>query len=234
MSKSTYNITRFKSGEAENNDEIISDIQITYGFTETKFGECLVGLKGKENTICFLSFMGPNYPGIDGLKRIFPKAALTMNNNLIANKLKQLFEESVKGGHIELLLKGTDFEIRVWEHLVKLKRGSTTTYEEVAKDIGHPNAVRAVANAIGKNNISYFVPCHRVIAKRKGIIGGYKWGVQRKKQMLQDEEKAAKQTILDKFWKKKKTASDQPAIDKSKTVSDEQAIEKSKTEEIQH
>jgi AraC family transcriptional regulator of adaptative response/methylated-DNA-[protein]-cysteine methyltransferase len=81
---------------------------------------------------------------------------------------------------------GTEFQKKVWEELLKIPVGSVVTYEYIAKCIGRPTAVRAVANAIGANNLPVTVPCHRVVRKDGGL-GGYKWGVEKKKKLLKKE-----------------------------------------------
>lgn len=82
--------------------------------------------------------------------------------------------------------RGTDFQKQVWRALLKIKKGQTKTYAEVAQMIGKPTAVRAVASAIAKNNIAVLIPCHRVI-RSDGSVGGYRWGSSLKKKILQQE-----------------------------------------------
>jgi O-6-methylguanine DNA methyltransferase len=85
-----------------------------------------------------------------------------------------------------IILKGTSFQIRVWQAVLKIPRGQTATYQEIAHAIGSPRAVRVVANAVAHNKIAYLIPCHRVIRKN-GSLGGYKWGIERKKELLKEE-----------------------------------------------
>ena len=82
--------------------------------------------------------------------------------------------------------QGTPFQIKVWKALLKIKRGQTKTYSDIAKMIGRPTAVRAVASAIAKNNIAILIPCHRVI-RSDGSIGEYRWGKKLKRELLQSE-----------------------------------------------
>lgn len=81
---------------------------------------------------------------------------------------------------------GTPFQQKVWKELCKIPVGQTRTYEDIAKKIGKPSAIRAVANAIGKNTLPVVVPCHRVIRK-DGTLGGYRWGIEKKKRLLARE-----------------------------------------------
>ena len=83
-------------------------------------------------------------------------------------------------------MNGTPFQTLVWEEILNIPQGKTVTYSEIAEKIGKPNAHRAVANACGQNKIAIFIPCHRVVGK--GNMGGYKWGIERKKKLLQVEK----------------------------------------------
>jgi AraC family transcriptional regulator, regulatory protein of adaptative response / methylated-DNA-[protein]-cysteine methyltransferase len=85
-----------------------------------------------------------------------------------------------------ILVSGTPFQLKVWRYLSTLPFGETTTYQKIARTIGHPDAARAVGSAVGANPVSLFLPCHRVLRK-DGSLGGYRWGLQRKKQMLAAE-----------------------------------------------
>lgn len=82
--------------------------------------------------------------------------------------------------------KGTPFQQSVWNELLKIPRGETRTYEDIARAIGKPKAVRAVGTAVGKNSLAVIVPCHRVIRK-DGSIGEYRWGIAKKKKLLESE-----------------------------------------------
>lgn len=88
-------------------------------------------------------------------------------------------------------LRGTDFQKRVWKELLRIPRGTQLTYSEVARRIGHPSAVRAVASAIGDNPVSLFVPCHRVLRK-DGMLGGYRWGLDVKRTLIESESQSPK------------------------------------------
>lgn len=89
-------------------------------------------------------------------------------------------------------LVGTPFQQQVWNRLLAIPTGEVTTYQELANDIGRPKAVRAVANAVGANPIAWLIPCHRVI-RSDGGLGGYRWGVERKRAMLDWEQKATRE-----------------------------------------
>jgi len=114
---------------------------------------------------------------------------LIFNNELfesefIENYESLKFEDNIKFSSINLI--GTDFQIKVLQALIQIPMGKAYSYQDIANQIGKPNAVRAVANAIARNKIAYFVPCHRIIRKN-GQIGGYKWGSDRKNLLLKLE-----------------------------------------------
>ncbi|WP_373036819.1 methylated-DNA--[protein]-cysteine S-methyltransferase [Sulfurimonas sp.] len=98
--------------------------------------------------------------------------------------LKNIFIDRKK---VNLFVKGTDFQIDVWKALLNIPYAALSTYQDIAKSIGRPKAVRAVASAIGSNDIAFLIPCHRVIAK-SGAMSGYRWGIDKKK-ILQKYEK---------------------------------------------
>ena len=88
-------------------------------------------------------------------------------------------------GSYKIILEGTPFQKEVWQEIIKIPCGQVRTYSDIAKTIGRPNSYRAVANACGQNKIALFVPCHRVIGKSN--LGGYKWGLDKKKALLELE-----------------------------------------------
>lgn len=171
-------IVKSKSSEYQT----LEGYKIIYGTSETKVGKCLMALK--DSYICFVSFVEGIYTDLSELQRLFPKAVFLRNDNEIQQKVQQYFYGDEKP---QLLLTGTDFQVKVWEYLVNLPVGRTTNYKEVAKAIKNPKAVRAVANAIAQNKIAYLVPCHRVISKN-GALNKFKWGSDRKLEMLRAEK----------------------------------------------
>lgn len=168
----------------------LEDFQIIYGRYETQFGECLVALK--DDRVCYNSFIDRTYTELTELSRMFPKATLIRNDALIARTVKKYFDGEETP---QLLLFGTDFENKIWEHLINVViKGKTTTCDKVAKSINKPNAVYQVKKAINNNKIAYFVPCHRVISKNGAQ---YKWGIQRKSTMLRAEKELAKRKLIE-------------------------------------
>ncbi|XP_044261421.1 methylated-DNA--protein-cysteine methyltransferase [Tribolium madens] len=156
-------------------------VVLEYGTAPTKFGNCLAAFQAHGNTLCFLKFYDGE-PPLGSLRQAWPNATLH-NDLLISSNIEKLFEGTVS---YNLLLKGTDFEVEVWEALLRVKKGKTASYEDIAKAVGRPKAVRAVGRAVGKNPIAYVVPCHRVI-KKNGAVYKYASGAERKKRLLEDE-----------------------------------------------
>jgi len=124
------------------------------------------------------------------LKSRFPKATLLPadkdSNPLLESALRAV---ETRGANADLPfdLRGTDFQRRVWDALREIPSGSTSTYAAIAAQIGRPRAARAVAQACGANPVAVFIPCHRVVRSDRGI-SGYRWGVNRKRALLQREQ----------------------------------------------
>lgn len=158
------------------------DNQIVYGFHCTQFGEAL--LLTTPLGICGLAFTAA-HGRQDCLKN--------MAKNYKSARLIELPEQTqpfidaiFSATPVPMLVYGTPLQIKVWQALLTISRGTVSSYEDIAKLIGMPKASRAVANAIGRNPISYLIPCHRILRKT-GTLGGYRWGLDLKARLLQDE-----------------------------------------------
>ena len=160
-------------------------LQISYGFHPTPFGDCL--LLVTERGICGLGFVGKD--GRASTLRDFgarwPKAHFKASAARTEPYIRRIFRAEKPNGHrpITLVLQGTNFQVKVWEALLKIPMGSVTSYEDLATTVCSPSAARAVGGAVGKNPIAFLIPCHRVIRK-VGEIGDYHWGAARKRAML--------------------------------------------------
>ena len=155
------------------------DVLITYGFGETPLGEALIALA--DESVCYLGFIDDNKKQVfEEFKEYWENADLHRDDATAREYLQNIFIQNKK---CNLLVKGTNFQIKVWKALLNLPRGALVTYQEIANFIEKPKAVRAVASAIGKNHIGYLIPCHRVIAK-SGAMSGYRWGIERKKNLI--------------------------------------------------
>lgn len=120
------------------------------------------------------------------LLRRWPNALWVESDADVKEMVRAIFD-SDRSLDLKLCLKGTKFQVSVWKALMSINSGEVTTYQAVAKAIGRPTAVRAVANAIGQNPISWIIPCHRIVHS-DGRLGGYRWGVNIKKRLLHDEK----------------------------------------------
>lgn len=161
---------------------------IAYGFHATPFGMCLIGCIQNYN-ICYLAFTQNELPEqLAPLQRAWPHAQLEPHQEFTQTLVDQLFKHDAQLDTLELAIAGTPFQEAVWQALLAITAGTTTTYEAIAQQIGRPTAVRAVASAIGANNIAWLIPCHRVVRKDGGL-GGYRWGITHKHHMLAFEKK---------------------------------------------
>ena len=155
---------------------------INFGFHHTPFGECLIALTHKG--ICSLSFVDSSSKEeeLTLLQKKWAQAEIREEHPQTFQTIQQIFFHT-KPAKIHLLVKGTNFQIKVWEALLKIPSGSVTTYQHIAEAIYHPKAFRAVGSAVGKNPVGFLIPCHRVIQK-SGQIGAYHWGQDRKKAII--------------------------------------------------
>ena len=162
-------------------------LAIRYGVHPTPFGPCLLAVT--ERGVCGLTFAnGGGMAGeIDALHARWPAAHLVEDCAGTAAIAARIFAPQDSAGRVSdllpLLLAGTNFQIKVWEALLRIPAGSVCTYEDIAQGIGQPSAARAVGGAVGANQVAYLIPCHRVIRK-SGVIQDYRWGSTRKKAML--------------------------------------------------
>jgi AraC family transcriptional regulator of adaptative response/methylated-DNA-[protein]-cysteine methyltransferase len=160
-------------------------LKISYGFHPSPFGECL--LAATERGICGLGFVGGGgrLQAIEDFKRRWPAAEFQENSQKTRSYIDRIFSPRKRKGAnpVKLLLMGTNFQIKVWEALLRIPSGSMVCYEDLARRLGKPSAARAVGSAVGRNPISFLIPCHRAIRKM-GITGDYHWGAARKKAIL--------------------------------------------------
>ena len=166
-------------GEFKNGGE---QLQINYSFAETPFGNIIVASTPKG--ICHLAFADDEKAALHELQLQFPKAKFRQVVDTIQQNALFIFTQDWKDlSKIKLHLKGTPFQIKVWEALLKIPMGNVSTYSGIANSINNPNASRAVGTAIGDNPVAFLIPCHRVI-RSTGEFGQYHWGSVRKTAML--------------------------------------------------
>jgi AraC family transcriptional regulator of adaptative response/methylated-DNA-[protein]-cysteine methyltransferase len=176
-------------------------IRIEYGIHQTQFGEALIGVT--ERGVCWLSFISTDENAqhqVEQMKAHWNNSVFHQDQLLTDAFIEKIFKRSSPAGRRErpaqrslgevagegklhLLVKGTNFQIKVWDALLKLPLGAVTTYQEIAGKIENPNALQAVGSAVGANHIAYLIPCHRVIRK-DGILGEYRWNAVRKKSII--------------------------------------------------
>jgi AraC family transcriptional regulator, regulatory protein of adaptative response / methylated-DNA-[protein]-cysteine methyltransferase len=163
-------------------------LHIRYGFQPSPFGECLLALT--DRGICSLSFTdGDRQTGLDELRHEWSGADLAEDAVATAAAAAHIFG-SVPRAPLALHLHGTNFQIKVWEALLRLPAGAVVSYESLAEQIGETGAARAVGNAVGRNPVAFLIPCHRVLQKT-GEFGNYRYGSARKKAILLREFAAA-------------------------------------------
>jgi AraC family transcriptional regulator, regulatory protein of adaptative response / methylated-DNA-[protein]-cysteine methyltransferase len=153
-------------------------LNINYSFAESPFGNILVAstIKG----ICYLAFADNNEEALAGLHQQFPNAQYYQMVDHVQQEAMFIFQKDwSKLSNIKLHLKGTPFQLKVWDALLKIPMGGLETYGSLAKEIQSPSASRAVGSAVGDNPVAFLIPCHRVI-RSTGEFGQYHWGSTRK------------------------------------------------------
>ncbi|WP_299554569.1 methylated-DNA--[protein]-cysteine S-methyltransferase [Seonamhaeicola sp.] len=157
-------------------------LTIKYSFAESPFGNLIVASTSKG--ICYMAFVEDKENGFLDLKKEFPNAQYEQVLDKVQQDALFIFQNDwSKLSEIKLHLKGSDFQLKVWEALLQIPQGDLSTYGEIAEQIKNPKASRAVGTAIGKNPIAFLIPCHRVI-QTSGHFGGYRWNPIRKKAII--------------------------------------------------
>ena len=168
-------------------------LAIRYGFHPSPFGECL--LLATERGVCGLAFVGPEGRSatLGDMQSRWPDAECRADSAVTTALAERAFAGAAEAGAgpLALVLCGTNFQVQVWQALLRIPEGCMVTYQAVARAIGRPGAARAVGSAVAANPISYLVPCHRVI-RQSGVLGGYYWGSARKKAMFVWEDSRAR------------------------------------------
>lgn len=162
------------------------DLVVSYGFQPSPFGDCLLYVS--ERGVCGLGFVeGEGEAAREAahadLRTNWALATFVRDDAAVAPVARRIFAPAAGDRPLTLVLKGTNFQVRVWEALLLIPPGRATTYEGIGEHLGLANHARAVGNAVAHNAISWLVPCHRVIRK-SGIVERYRWGGARKRAML--------------------------------------------------
>lgn len=157
-------------------------LNINYSFSESPFGKVIAA--STEKGICYMAFETDQHKALGDLQAKFPNASFFERKDDFQNNALSIFSKDWSElNTIKLHLKGTDFQLKVWESLLAIPMGKLSTYGNLADKIGNPNASRAVGTAIGSNPVAFLIPCHRVI-QSTGKIGGYMWGSERKQLII--------------------------------------------------
>ncbi|GAB3908020.1 bifunctional helix-turn-helix domain-containing protein/methylated-DNA--[protein]-cysteine S-methyltransferase [Mucilaginibacter boryungensis] len=173
------NIEGMTPAEYKNGGQSLS---INYSFAETPFGQILIASTHKG--ICYMAFADDMTAGFELLAAQFPNANYNqMVDTIQQNALYIFTQDWQKLNQVKLHLKGTPFQLKVWEALLRIPMGGLTDYGSLAQSIQAPNASRAVGSAVGSNPVAFLIPCHRVI-RSTGDFGQYHWGAVRKTAMI--------------------------------------------------
>lgn len=158
---------------------------IRHGLHPSPFGPCLLLLT--ERGVCGLAFVrhGEEAQALEYLAGRWPEAALRPDQAATRPVVQRIFAPAAQGQGqpLNLLVRGSNFQIQVWEALLRIPAGAAATYGELARWLGRPDAARAVGTCCGANPIAYLIPCHRVL-RGSGALGGYRWGLERKRALL--------------------------------------------------
>ncbi|MGF6846421.1 AraC family transcriptional regulator of adaptative response/methylated-DNA-[protein]-cysteine methyltransferase [Chitinophaga sp. W3I9] len=173
------NIESMTPGEYKNGGKAL---RINYSFAESPFGDIIVASTSKG--ICHMAFADDQQLALQALTAQFPHAQFTQMVDLIQQNTLYIFTQDwSRLSEIKLHLRGTDFQLKVWEALLKIPMGNLTTYSQLATTLQNPNASRAVGSAVAQNPVAFLIPCHRVI-KATGDTGQYHWGSTRKSAII--------------------------------------------------
>lgn len=160
-------------------------LRMAYGFHDSPFGTCL--LAQTERGVSALSFVskGDGEPALESLVRKWPEATLERDDRVTGATLARIVDCMLGGDEAfpRLAVRGTNFQVRVWEALLRIPPGRVASYQQIAESAGQPRAIRAVGTAVGANPVPLLIPCHRVIRK-SGAFGHYSGGVLRKRAIL--------------------------------------------------
>ncbi len=178
----------FKSGGA--------GVEIAYGAHPSPFGPCFIGQT--ERGICALGFADSGADAVRAaFERRWPAARFYEDRRAIGTIADRIFDRpTAVSGPIRLAVAGTNFQLKVWEALLRIPSGRITSYQALARALGLPRGARAIGGAVAANPVSYLIPCHRVIRK-SGRFSNYEWGRSRKRVMLAWEASRGQTTAQD-------------------------------------
>ncbi len=156
-------------------------ITIRYGFHQGPFGKFILGVTPEER-ICALEFTNDEKEAVESLRQHWNESKLEHNPGFTGPLAEGLFSQHT-GSELKLLVKGTPYQLKVWEALLKIPFGELVSYQAVSEHVQNPLGLQATGGAVGKNPVAFLIPCHRVVRKT-GEINGYRWGLDRKSAMI--------------------------------------------------
>jgi len=174
----------YKNDRIKFKKKTLRSIQVNYGWSDSPFGKTLI-LLHKSDIVGIAFDSDHNKENIEeNMKARWVGQDITFQLTNIKKYAQIIFNTS---SQLDLIVHGTAFQLNVWEALLTIPTGATSTYSSIAKSLGKPKATRAVGTAIGKNPIAWLIPCHRILRKT-GALGGYHWGLSVKNKMLLQEQ----------------------------------------------
>lgn len=180
-----YEYIRIEKMTPEEQHPDCSGLSIQYHFHKTIFGKMLIASTDKG--ICYMGFSDDECGIIQEMRQLYPKALLSEEKTVTQEKALAIFLKKDNASEvIKLHLKGTDFQLKVWNALLHIPIGELATYSQIAGQIGKAKACRAVGSAVGANPVSLLIPCHRVV-RASGEWGNYHWGADRKAAIIRWE-----------------------------------------------
>ena len=166
-------------------------LSIAYGSAHSPFGEVFIAWT--KRGVCHFAFhMDTPDTALAELTFYWPRAEFVRDDVQAASLLREIFPATPTPGKVHLVLCGTNFQMKIWEALIRTEPGQVLSYQRIATHIGSPRAQRAVGSAVAANHIGFLIPCHRVI-RESGEIGNYRWGSERKLAILAWESGLADQ-----------------------------------------
>ncbi|HEX7927180.1 MAG TPA: methylated-DNA--[protein]-cysteine S-methyltransferase [bacterium] len=172
------NLDGISPGEYKDRGE---GLTLDWGVYTSPFGDCL--LVASQRGVCSLTFLPDGLKaGMAEVKAKWPRATFRPDGGKLKGVASRIFSSARSGAPLTLHLQGTNFQVQVWQALLRIPFGEVATYGDIAKAVGSPGAVRAVGTAVGHNPVAFLIPCHRVI-RETGALGEYHWGADRKRCM---------------------------------------------------
>jgi AraC family transcriptional regulator, regulatory protein of adaptative response / methylated-DNA-[protein]-cysteine methyltransferase len=158
-----------------------SGISIHYGFHQGPFGNYILALSS-EGRICALEFTNDESGAVSGLQQQWSESAFKYDPGKTGPVSEKIFSPK-SSSPLHILVKGTPFQLKVWEALLKIPFGALVSYQTVSEHVNNPRGLQATGGAIGRNPVAFLIPCHRVVRKT-GEINGYRWGLDRKSALI--------------------------------------------------